>query len=138
MISIEYLAGLVDGEGCITITKTKSSKYKRGIQYYSRLSIEMTSEHLINKLYTQFGGSFNRRKPQIKRKDIYVWSVYGENARLIIEQIKPYLIVKDNQASIIQEFQSLVNKNNFKPVTDEEWVLRESLCNKIRILNKRG
>ena len=102
-VSIEYLAGLVDGEGCLDFS---SYKYKDKRYKYPMLRIGLVEKDskvlkLINK---QYGGSLNFRKFRPDRPNnqpMVLWVVCGKNCFYLITKLIPYLIVKRDKAKYI-------------------------------------
>ena len=59
---LAYLAGIIDGEGCFFIGKSKTSRpYGCGFHFYAVLRITNTDEGLILWLEKTFGGAKNSR-----------------------------------------------------------------------------
>lgn len=88
-----YLAGIIDGEGCISIT---------GRQLYSvQIQVVNTSKRLIEYLHNNFGGSFHLRKRRtLKHRPLYSWLVSASAARRILKKCYPYLIVKKSMLKL--------------------------------------
>lgn len=98
MISLEYLAGLVDGEGCIRLHPSNKGKYRK---YYPRLQVTNTYKPILDMLVDHYGGaihtdSFGPRKPNWKVK--HDWRISGDKARDLLNQLLPYLIIKKDKA----------------------------------------
>ena len=97
MISIEYLAGLVDGEGHIRLTTSNKGKYRK---LYPRLQVTNTYKPIIEELQVQYGGgirhSVHKNKPHWKDK--YDWVLDGDKARNMLEELIPYLKIKRRNA----------------------------------------
>lgn len=97
MISLEYLAGLVDGEGCIRLHPSNKGKYRK---YYPRLQVTNTYRPILDMLVDQFGGaihsSLNKKKPNWAEK--HDWRLTGDKARELLNQLLPYLIIKQGKA----------------------------------------
>ena len=96
-ISLEYLAGLVDGEGCIRLHPSNKGKYRK---YYPRLQVTNTYKPIIDLLVEEYGGachsSSNKNKPHWKEK--YDWRLSGDKARELLTELIPYLIIKKDKA----------------------------------------
>ena len=100
MISLEYLAGLVDGEGCIRLTQTNGGKQGGKLYYYPRLQVTNTFKPIIEELQKEFGGGVRHSssKNHPNWKDKYDWVADGDTARTILKQIVPYLRIKKDRA----------------------------------------
>lgn len=131
-----YVAGIVDADGCIVISKTfPKSRWKQGSKSPDyRLHVEVcnTNYALMELLVESFGGSISH-KPMTKgsfftRREHYNWSVSANQAYLCLKRIQPYLIVKRNQSDIAMEFwekrtHMAVGKSH--RLTETELALRE-------------
>jgi len=94
MISIEYLAGFVDGEGCIDRCGWG------GNRDIPRLRIsQVYGDKLMEAIESQYGGTLSRKKKRnnIKR-DYYTWTITGKAATTLLKQLLPYLWVKKDKA----------------------------------------
>lgn len=110
-----YLAGLFDGEGCISIIKGKSYTHNHKVcpspRYQLRLQITNTHEGLMQWLQT-FGWYIHERKKLLKhRKRCWVAIICDIQARSWLEQMLPYLKVKKDEALLGIQFQEY--KTNF-------------------------
>jgi hypothetical protein len=99
-----YIAGLLDGEG--SIVKVYSNNRKN---YSTRVTIVNTYKPVIDWLLETTGcGTIifsERRSRNEKHADAYVWQCYSANAKNILEQIFPYLIIKKDKAQDVLEQQ---------------------------------
>lgn len=94
-MTLEYLAGIVDGEGYIRST-VSNHKY-----FYVRLQVVNTHRGLLDEIQRCFGGSIRDHagtKPRLGKKPIWKWDTAGRNADRILNLILPHLIVKREQA----------------------------------------
>lgn len=146
MKSIEkaYLAGLIDGEGCITIAKRKSGQRKGEPWYYQPVvSIGNTDKGMIDYVYNLTHGFVLERKGRRSQKQKKEWKrVYslfltGEKMRQALKEILPYLRTKRRQAEILLEFPSYAHRGRMKR-NWEEIKRQDSLWREIRELNQRG
>jgi hypothetical protein len=66
-----YLAGIIDGEGCITIG---AGKKETCINYNALLLVQNTSKELIDWLQKHFGGHvYLSKKETAKTKTAWMW-----------------------------------------------------------------
>jgi hypothetical protein len=91
-----YLAGLIDGEGCLFIEKHKRVA---GDQYTPILKIATTSNVMID-LCNEYGGFWIYRKEKANRKAIYCWAVYSSLCKFYLPQIFPHFRIKRKQAEL--------------------------------------
>jgi hypothetical protein len=123
VITYEYLAGLIDGDGCIHFDLTKGN-------LYVVIKINMTHFGVIDALHKQFGGAFYTRAATNKNRASFVWGVKNNPAIPILVSIYPYLIVKKEQAKLAIQFYSLNEAANPEIFT----YFKEQM----HILNKKG
>jgi len=137
-----YVAGIIDGEGTITIgrneyTNTKTGKYRHGqayhgVHYASVISVKNTDERLMKWLKSRFGGEYYTEKRTNETwKDSYKWYHCAKDKESFLLSILPYLVIKREQAKILLEFLRI-----------EKWLKiptkRQELYEKIVALNQRG
>jgi hypothetical protein len=104
-----YLAGLFDGEGCITIKKTKPRSGGVSICYTLAICIEMADPRPI-KLFCDFFGikmtynnTRNRKNPE-KHRFLYVAYAGSKKAFYILDRLEPYLVAKREEAIVALDF----------------------------------
>jgi len=89
---LAYLAGLIDGEGTITLLPTYPD---RGI-YATYLIVSNSNENLINWLIKNFGGvvkEVNQKNSKLhSTKKCFNWILRTKKAAELIEKCYPYLI----------------------------------------------
>lgn len=93
--TLAYVAGLIDGEGCIGIQSSKA-----GRQYYAEVTIGMVikARPLLGEIQKHFGGTVVRgRKPSAKWAASLKWRIGGDSALEFLEKIGPYLMLKRQQ-----------------------------------------
>lgn len=103
-----YLAGIIDGEGCLNIYTCNSLK-KRRSWTYCRLTINTTDENLRDWLKEKLdGGGINkerRKKPKPHHKQVYTFLIAAQKELLnLLYVIEPYLIIKKTKARECIEF----------------------------------
>lgn len=131
-----YLAGLVDGEGCLTITRQRNVNGNRDevpYHYKTTINIAMTSERIMKWLVSEVGGVYyHRHSDSPKWKDAYCWHPSGHNnVERFLLGILPYLVIKHEQARLLLEFVRL-------PYKSKQPKVRQQLWEQCRILNQRG
>jgi hypothetical protein len=132
-----YLAGLVDGEGCICISKNhpidRRGKVPRmHIQYNLELTITNTNLRIIRWLSKYADGRrVSKGRKLARRKIAYNWRATSrEHLKQLLENITPFLQAKRKQAAIAQAFMAMGDVSN--PSKREKFYL------KMRALNFRG
>ena len=115
-ISLEYLAGILDGEGCILIGKKNTKDSKRGISFRAYMAISNTHIPLLESIMVQFGGRITMCRAIDKT---YVLYFSTNEIRDLLPKLVPFLIIKRNQAEILLDFLQKMESNKFLPVSDE-------------------
>ena len=112
-----WAAGLVDGEGCITILCCTSS-HGSGDSYPPVLQVRMCDILPLQKLYdiTGYGKTSPKQEPpsQVGQRPSYQWRLNARKAVNIIAEIYPYLLVKKKQAIIAWNHQMIRESYNVK------------------------
>lgn len=97
-----YLAGLIDGEGCINI----SSVQKR--YYVLQVITVQTNEYLLDHWQKRTGlGTIHhmaRRKGDLNHSERWHWHCSSNAAVVLLEMLQPYLVLKSEEARVALEF----------------------------------
>ena len=113
---IAYLAGLFDGEGCVTCKQRKTKRPDRGgkvyNQWYIRCEINMTDRAIIKWLHETLGfGSFYKKPPsakQLGRQMQYRWCCSYRDALKFANLLLPHARVKRKKLQqIIKHYDQL-------------------------------
>ena len=91
---LAYLAGILDGEGCLKPSKA----WKNPSCFSLRCEVSNTDKDLISWLYKTFGGYTAPIKRSPPQKPQYRWRLRVPEMKLIIPQVLPYLVTKRNEA----------------------------------------
>jgi hypothetical protein len=130
-MNLAYVAGLVDGEGCIGFTQCRTN-------LIPRVCITNTNQELILKLQEKFGGCvFNAKRVKETWKSAYHWVVTSKLAIDFLEKIDKYLILKSNQTLCLYAYEAI------RPGKGHRWSAEgreaiELLKSQIAWLNKKG
>jgi len=94
MVSLEYMAGLLDGEGSVGYWSDGKNKPRRFV-----MQIRMTAKDLIAEVRETFGGSIGY-EPQSNpnHNDTWVWRLKGKRALALFDALEPSLRVKKRVA----------------------------------------
>lgn len=98
-LSWKYLAGLIDGEGCIDIVVNKRDDVYY-VQPRVRITMTIVAEELMDNICNNFAGNREYRTTNNpKWQDSITWSASGYNrACTFLRNITNHLIVKKEQA----------------------------------------
>lgn len=135
---LAYLAGIIDGEGCVYIYKRKTRK--NHTDFFPRLQLITTSKSLHEWIHKVFGGMiFNRKVSNPKWKPRFEWYTTRGLMDDILEKILPYMVIKKSHIQIMIEFRKTFKTYyGQKGVPQDVVKLREDLCSQLKLLNKRG
>jgi hypothetical protein len=131
-----YLAGIIDGEGSISLNKMKRKGYK-GFVWHPTVRIANTCFELIEATEDICdGGSIVPTKDRSGiRKDAYLYYMPQYIQREIIPQL--LLIVKKRHKELLLEALSIL-KGCGRQLTYEEDCRLEQIYQEFKVLNKRG
>lgn len=130
-----YLAGIIDGDGSLTLTHRKRNAVRGWENIEPHMNISNTSQSLMSHLSQMLGAPFyivkDRRSRNWKQHFIISISAFVELDALLT-RIIPYLIVKRRRAEIMLEL--VKRRLSKKPYTEED----RKLLREFRRLNRRG
>ena len=124
-----YIAGIVDGEGSISIAHSKHKN--NGKRYYSlRIDVVNTDRKLIDYMadVTDTGYTYCYESRKNEWKNIHSWVTTRKSAEEFLREILPYLVIKKERAELALEFR----KHSRKVEKQEQFF------EKMKALNKRG
>ena len=102
-VSPQYIAGLIDGEGCFDFNLHKRCCISR-----LRIGLVERDSHILNLLHKQYGGTMQRvdaghpdHSPQ------KIWYLRNKRLEPLLDDTLPYLVIKKRHVQIIQKFNKL-------------------------------
>jgi hypothetical protein len=140
-----YLAGILDGEGHITIqrSRTRNKRFRKdgsfhvseSRHYITAIGIINTDVRLMKWLVSNFGGNYSDKSSNRNHttwKHSYQWFPTGgsRSKELLLLSVLPYLILKREQA--------ILGLSNLRLVGESCPERRHDLYEKILALNKKG
>lgn len=96
-VDLAYVAGFVDGEGSLAISKNGSVS----------LSIVNTSRKALQYVLDTLGVGVIQDRKQRVNKTQYVYRAYGEDCMAAVHKLLPFLIDKKPQAETLIEYRAL-------------------------------
>ena len=142
---LAYIAGFIDGEGCVTLAKQVQNI--RGVEYvvyYPLLNIANNYKPALDWVKETVGyGSVCKKSRDARTNRVQGWyySAQYAKATAVLKLVRPYLKIKGKQADIAIEFQETkgIRDSKFQgSVPVEIMAIRMGLVAQIRLLNKRG
>ena len=137
--SLSYTAGLIDGEGCIFISRGKPRGKRKTPEYCLVVSIGMSTDIALKDIIKTFGGTMIKR-PNGNFKPIYQWRIQAIKAEGFLRCILPYLKIKYKEAKLGLQFREhIINYmyQNGKTITNlNEIAAREAYKLKMEELKR--
>jgi hypothetical protein len=116
-----YAAGLIDGEGCISISV---SPKKAGQIFYPRVDVGMSVKAMpvLQALMRRYGGTINHtRKQTDKWEAAAAWRIFGRPLEAFLIDIQPFLILKREQVEYALQMQRLIDSLPRRPNGSATW-----------------
>jgi len=113
---VAYAAGLIDGEGCLSIRRNLNGKSK----YFSfTIIVCMKEREPLERLQTLWGGSIGKifRKPIHggETRVFHRWVIATKSAHIALQEMYPYLIGKRQEADVAIAFaEDIIKHNGFR------------------------
>ena len=135
-----YLAGIIDGEGCVGL-RTRQQRYVT-----PSVQITNTDRNFIYWLREHVGGGsiYAMKDKRPTRKPVFMWSCHGEIARALLRDVRPYLRIKAQQADVIlslgREYEDGTDSlgRPTRRITQQQLQRNADARERIRVLNQRG
>lgn len=150
---VAWQAGIVDGEGCITLAKGLR-KGRPSPAFRPMITVTNTDRRIMEPFPQWWTGKLYQRpdnRTDMKWADSYTWYCPRSYVVPFLSAILPYLRAKRKQAELLIEFtercQSFprvkgtspgANRGGSLPLGEEEIEYRDGIWNKVRKLNTKG
>ena len=143
-ISAKYLAGFIDGEGCLRLAKVHHPGWNP--QYAPRVTVTNTNRQILEDLRKSFGGILAHQPRRVigwKDADQLVWT--GLRVKPLLLAVRPFLQIKAKQARLLLQFirhrqgthQGRIG-SGFARLPPGVIAYREALFLRMRRLNAKG
>ncbi len=143
---LAYLAGIVDGEGSISIGNYAVTSIGTP-QFTTYLSVTNTNKAMIDWLVEKFGTKSYARTPRQlsknSRKPVWLWQITGDRLLHICEKIIPYIVAKRKQVEIMIQMRKTFIGRHYKigqrgpKISEELLEYRKGLARELRSLHIR-
>ena len=132
---LSYIAGLVDGEGTITIQKRKS-KGCINPSFMGYVKIFNTDKRMVDWVLKVIGqGSVNTYTTSGGRKPIHQWAINDRQAEEFLYKIYPFLVIKKEQSEIYFKFRKSFKKQYPRGTPPELIAERTKYFEEIKMLH---
>lgn len=152
---LAYAAGLLDGDGCVSVSKTPMQKRSKNQSFMVTVRISQKLEEIPLWLLAAFGGrirTMGKHKAtkrfdgsEVKFIPMFAWELYCQDAACFLEAIGPYLKMKQHRAHLAIDLARRHNRKGTKKgmqgliaLSEEEMAERTRLAVAIRAENQRG
>lgn len=135
-----YIAGIIDGEGCVTLSKKKDPSMRLGYGLRPHITVVNTNKKLIQFLkdITNLGVVYSGQDKKKNSKPHFRWQLWSQQARSFLLEILPYLVLKQKQAQLVLDYTERCAAYAGGPLPKSALLYQERACIKMRKLNKRG
>jgi len=100
--TLAYLAGFMDGEGCISLVRSRPTEKNPG--YHLIIVVTQLNPDPLVMYQVAFGGSIHRAVDKRGHRPRITWQTSGRNAGRALEALRPFLVVKADEADLALEF----------------------------------
>lgn len=138
-VNLAYVAGLIDGEGCIHMENSRTT-------FRPRLSVGMTEPALplLQELHAEWGGTLYQQRQATERwAAAWTWHCGGPWAAVVLRAVQPYLRLKAGQADLAIETHAIWEGLQKGPTGQARWTPEaRARCSEIKAqlhaLNAKG
>lgn len=108
---LAYAAGLIDGEGTVTLTRMSRNQWRSPV-----VSVSSTTYELVNHLKTTFGGTLVRlAKPKAPHhRQAWHWQVSRDNAIALLAAVEPLMLEPEKKRRarlIVSRYKQVTPRN---------------------------
>ena len=134
---LAYAAGVIDGEGCISISADlyRQRTASTTIPYHSlQVDVANIDRRLPEFMCRHFGGSI-MQGARPNRKPYYRWAIRSKAAEAFLRLVYPFLAIKKEQADIAFRFRKTFG-NSGRIITPERLAERTILRQDLMMLKR--
>lgn len=144
-LDLAWLAGFIDGEGCILLSCQKPNPKRRTVSkiWIMRVCVTNTRHDVLALIQSWFGGYIvHKRTDKAHYKDGWTWEVSGHKAKRLLNEVGPYLVLKRSQCEVALKYAKTLSYSGKgygrNPLSEMVIMERQALVDEIRDLNRRG
>ena len=133
-----YLAGILDGEGTVLISKKSGkngkSRYQLVVTIYQK---EMDWLELLARRFGDNGYMYKLDNPSRNGNYCCQWSLYSKRALCLLRSVQPWVTLKRNQVAGAIAFQEWMNIKGVKSKSDSDFAYGQWVKDNISKFNQR-
>lgn len=133
-VQLAYIAGFIEGDGCFSIARYFSKQ--DGYVYEYKLAAYNTNEGIMIWFKKNIGGYYRKVKTSPRWKKPFHWSIKNKEAIKLVELLLPYLVAKQEEASLWVKYAQNIIPNKTNKRTQETIDFRMGLIDDIRKVRK--
>lgn len=138
-----WLAGVIDGEGSIFLSKVSGANYRRGFFYRPQMAVSNTSRSFLIRVGEVVGEGTVQlaQRGNGNWKTRWMYCAVAGVLRVVLPQIIPHMIIKRAQAEKMLEFLAFVDQNSIlgsREVPPRYYEGLDKFYWTIRKLNEKG
>lgn len=126
-----YLAGYIDGDGCV-YAGTTIQKPKNILVYELSVQICSTKKVILDRFKQSYGGFVIKKPDRLRHKSSYVWIIKGHTSGKIVRDFIPFLVQKREECSIYLDLLDTIHHNCGVSISNEVHETRMNLIKNIR------
>ena len=125
---LAYTAGIIDGEGSISIARQSREKHIAGYSHRVQVCVTSTNEWLCQWLRLNWGGNVYKGTTKTKPhyKQAWKWTIVTNKSINFLEAILPYLNLKRDEAELAIQWQQIKRKRGSRHITSNELMWDDS------------
>lgn len=141
--SVGYLAGIIDGEGCVYVNRRKATGRRRTPGYGVKVCVSITSRALVDWFVAKarLTSVHHVEQPGGNRKPKWLCTWNNSAAEWLLGLVLPHLVIKKRQAELGLELLKHLRETTGRrgvAVSPGAVEYREGIKAKIAVLNARG
>ena len=141
-VELSYLAGLIDGEGYVSMTfSNQRSKFPGVSKFRLALVINMVEPQALEWAHRLWGGSLksyeHKKAPRKKWRSFWRWILEGEDAADVLRDVLPFVRVKNRQIALFFKAIEIKKQARWKRDSHRHNLLC-GIVEEMRVLTNRG
>ena len=142
-LSLAYLAGVFDGEGCISFSlREQASAKSKSPNLQTIVAVQMSDCATVSLFHERWPGVFgkvSRKRFPSHWKTQWRWVLMADDIVPFLSEIRPYLRLKRPQAELaLRYYAEAEPRVRFRKVSEAESVRRRSVAEQMVALNSGG